>query len=180
MIPFHFQEVQPGWRLDRYIVSAAVKARWVARLDHCCHPANGGRILTHEHLLRRVCDQYGSGDSGPVQAIVRRPRRNLGRRRGRPRPHLQREARGLLHGKGRGIGRAGVTMGQYQIQRQLLGNFSFEGGQPNSRGSCPLAANNPFQGLSTPWDSSTLTARRMLTNCRPNAVGHPREIEHLS
>ena len=40
--------------------------------------ANGGRVLTHEQLLRRVWGHDNSGESGPVRTIVKRLRRKLG------------------------------------------------------------------------------------------------------
>ena len=39
---------------------------------------NAGRVLTHDHLLRRVWGQNHQGDSGPVRNIVKRLRRKLG------------------------------------------------------------------------------------------------------
>ena len=40
--------------------------------------ANAGRVLTHEHLLRRVWGQENLDDSGAVRTIVKRLRRKLG------------------------------------------------------------------------------------------------------
>ena len=39
---------------------------------------NAGRVLTHEHLLRRVWGPYNSGDAGLIRTVVKRLRRKLG------------------------------------------------------------------------------------------------------
>ena len=39
---------------------------------------NAGRVLTHEHLLRRVWGPDNSGDAGLARTIVKRLRRKLG------------------------------------------------------------------------------------------------------
>ena len=40
--------------------------------------ANGGRVLTNEHLLQRVWGEKGSGDVRPMRTIVSKLRRKLG------------------------------------------------------------------------------------------------------
>ncbi len=52
---------------------AALEYQFLAELS-----ANGGRVLTYEHLLERVWGERGGGDVRPMRAIVTRLRRKLG------------------------------------------------------------------------------------------------------
>ena len=52
---------------------AALEYRMLAELS-----ANGGRVLTYQHLLERVWGERGGGDLRPMRAIVARLRRKLG------------------------------------------------------------------------------------------------------
>ena len=57
----------------RPVALTAIEYRMLVELS-----ANGGRALTHEHLLQRVWGEEHSGNSGPVRNIVKRLRRKLG------------------------------------------------------------------------------------------------------
>ena len=70
---------------------------------------------------------------GSARTVAKHRRRKLNDDVGNPTYIFTKRRVGTEWRRAEAKGGAGVGMGQHQIQRQILRNFSFEGRQPNSR-----------------------------------------------